>query len=308
MKKNYLIAVLALAASLGVSAQVLTVQSMEKVALPQGVRADQAMLSPDGTKIALTDFDGSLKLYDRSTDRVSIISRSGSMMDLAFNEDGTAVVYREASIDADGLRQVAVNSYNVATGMSRQLAAPARNLQALTVEGNIATAITDGTMRAAAASGSRVGAPAAPTAAPVPSIDRGRMYLTVDGVRTLFSPLGTSGMSYMWPSVSPDGTKLVFFAAGYGAYTCSLDGSNLTHLGWIYAPVWYDDNTVVAMVTRDDGQVTYQGEIVAVTADGSLRQTLTTPNVVAVLPDAAPGRISFTTADTGELYILHVAQ
>lgn len=308
MKKSYAIVALALAAALTGSAQVLTVQSLERVALPAGVRADQAILSPDGTKIALSDFDGTLKLVDRATGRAATISHSGSMMDLAFNSDGTAVVYREASTDADGLRHVAVNAYNVATGMSRQIAAPARNLQAVAVEGNVATAVADGRMKAASVSGSRVGAPAAPTTAPVPSIDRGRMYLTVDGARSLFSPLGTSGMSYLWPSVSPDGSKMVFFAAGYGTYTCRIDGSELTRLGWIYAPVWYDNETVVAMVTKDDGITTTQGEIVAYAADGSARQTLTPPNIVAVLPDTAPGRISFTTADTGELYILHVAK
>ena len=308
MKKSYAFVALALASALTATAQVFTVQSLEKVALPTGVRADQAIISPDGSKVAVSDFDGSLKLVDRNSGRVNTISRSGSMMDLAFNSDGTAVVYREASSDAQGLRHVAVNTYNVATGMSRQISAPARNLQAIAVEGNIATTVTDGRVAAAAVSGSRIGAPAAPTSAPVPSIDRGRMYLTVGGQRTLFSPLGTSGMSYLWPSVSPDGTKIVFFAAGYGAYTCSIDGSGLTRLGWIYAPVWYDNETIVAMITEDDGQVTYSGKIVAAAADGSAMQTLTTPNVVAVLPDTAPGRISFTTADTGELYIIHVAK
>lgn len=306
MKKIYLFAVLAMAMALPLPAQVLTVRSMEKVSLPSGVRADQAILSPDGTKIALTDFDGSLKLVDRTAGTVRTISRTGSMMDLAFNSDGTAVVYREASTDGAGLRHVAVNTYNISSGTSRQIAAPARNLQAIAVEGNIATAITDGHATAAAVSGSRTGAPAAPTTAPVPSIDRGRLYLTVNGQRTLFSPLGTSGMSYMWPSISPDGQRIVFFAAGYGTYTCRLDGSELQSLGWLYGPVWYDNNTIVAFDSEDDGEVTYSGQIIAARIDGSARQTLTPPSVVAVLPDTAPGRITFTTANTGELYILNV--
>lgn len=306
MKKSYFLAALAVAMAMPLSAQVLTIRSMEKVSLPSGVRADQAMLSPDGSKVVLTDFDGALKLVDRTAGTVRTISRTGSMMDLAFNADGTAIVYREASADGAGLRHVALNTYSIATGMSRQIAAPARNLQAVAVEGNIATAITDGRATAAAVAGTRTGAPAAPTTAPVPSIDRGRLYLTVGGQRTLFSPLGTSGMSYMWPSISPDGERIVFFAAGYGTYTCRLDGSDLKALGWLYGPVWYDNNTIVAFDSEDDGQVTYSGRIIAARIDGSARQTLTPPSVVAVLPDTAPGRITFTTADTGELYILNV--
>ncbi len=305
MNKHILVAVAAVLAFLPASAQLLQVQSMEQVALPQGLKAEQAILSPDGSLIALSDMAGTLKLVDRNNGTARTISNNGSMMDLAFNQDGTALVYREATTDANHLRHVAVNNYVVATGMSHQIAAPSRNLQAIRVEGNIATTVDNGRLAAAAISGNRIGAPAAPTNAPVPSIDRGHLYLTVNGERTLCSPLGTTGMSYLWPSVSPDGTKLLFFAAGYGTYTCNLDGSNLTRLGWLYAPVWYDNETIVAMKTRDNGRVTYEGAIIAAAADGSATQTLTDPGMIAVFPDTAPGRISFTTTD-GQMYILKV--
>lgn len=307
MRKFVLSGIMAAFAALMLPAQVLQVSSMEKVRLPQGVLAEQALLSPDGSKIALTDMAGTLRVVDRTANTVATVSTSGSMMNLAFNADGTAIAYREATIGSDRLRRVAVNNYVIATGRNVELLAPSRNLQAISVNGNIATTIADGAVRAAAMSGSRMGAPAAPTAKAVPGIERGRMYLTVDGRRILCSPLGTEGMSYLWPSVSPDGSKLLFFAAGYGTYTCNLDGSDLKSLGYLYAPVWYDDETVVGMRTEDDGRVTYKGEIVAATADGSAFQTLTEPSLVAVLPSAYPGKIAFTTTE-GEMYILNVSK
>lgn len=305
--KIILTLVSAVMASFAVNAQVLQAGIPQRVSLPQGVRAEQAKLSPDGTHIAITDMVGTLKVVDRTTSTVATVSTHGSMMDLAFNDDGTAIVYREATQGADNLRRVSVKSYVIATASNTEIAAPSRELQAVCVDGNVATLIDNGHAAAAAVSGSRVGAPAAVTTKAVPSIDRGRLYLTVNGKRTLCSPLGTAGMSYLWPSVSPDGSKLLFFAAGYGTYTCNTDGTGLKALGWLYAPVWYDDDTVVGMYSRDDGRVTYEASIIAAKADGSARQTLTDSSLIAVLPDAAPGRITFTTTD-GEMYIINVSK
>ena len=283
--KKLILSTLAVLAAMGLHAQLLKVESMERVRLPQGVRAEQAILSPDGNSIALSDLDGSLKVVDRRSGTARTISRTGSMMDLAFTADG--IVFREASTDGQRRRHVAVKSYRLSDGRTTELVAPSRNLQTVAVgsDGSV-LAVESGRMYAA---GNAVSAEAV---RPVPSIDHGLLYLNY-------------GMSYLWPSVSPDGNSLLFFAAGYGTYTCSLDGSNLRHLGWLYAPVWYDNSTVVGMRTANNGVVTTEGHIIATAADGSASQTLTEDNLIAVLPSATPGQISFTTTE-GEMYIMNV--
>lgn len=299
MKRNFLAAA-ALMAAFGLSAQVLEVQSMERVKLPEGQHAEQAILSADAKAVAYSDFDGTLNLLDRNTQTSTVISTRGSMMDLAFTSDGGAVVFREASTDARHLRHVSVKSFDIASRKVSELAGPSRTLQALDVQGATAVTVDGGRMRAKAA---RRGVAAA-QAAPVLSIERGLLYINLDGHRELASYLGTDGMSYLWASISPDGQRMLFFAASYGTYTCRLDGSDMRSLGYLYAPVWYDNETVVGMRTRNDGHVTTEGAIVATTLDG-VRQTLTEPSLVAVLPSARVGKISFTTTD-GELYILNV--
>lgn len=299
MKRNFLAAA-ALMAAFGLSAQVLEVQSMERVKLPEGQHAEQAILSADAKAVAYSDFDGTLNLLDRNTQTSTVISTRGSMMDLAFTSDGGAVVFREASTDARHLRHVSVKSFDIASRKVSELAGPSRTLQALDVQGATAVTVDGGRMRAKAA---RRGVAAAQPA-PVLSIERGLLYINLDGHRELASYLGTDGMSYLWASISPDGQRMLFFAAGYGTYTCRLDGSDMRSLGYLYAPVWYDNETVVGMRTRNDGHVTTEGAIVATTLDG-VRQTLTEPSLVAVLPSARVGKISFTTTD-GELYILNV--
>lgn len=299
MKRNFFAAA-ALMAAFGLSAQVLEVQSMERVKLPEGQHAEQAILSADAKAVAYSDFDGTLNLLDRTTQTSTVISTRGSMMDLAFTSDGGAVVFREASTDARHLRRVSVKSFDIASRKVSELAGPSRTLQALDVQGATAVTVDGGRMRAKAA---RRGAGTSQPA-PVLSIDRGLLYINLDGHRELASYLGTDGMSYLWASISPDGQRMLFFAAGYGTYTCRLDGSDMRGLGYLYAPVWYDNKTVVGMRTRNDGHVTTEGAIVASTLDG-VSQTLTEPSLVAVLPSARAGKISFTTTD-GELYILNV--
>ena len=304
MKKSLLTVAAALLAVFSAGAQLLEVQSMEKVALPEGILADQAMLSPDGQTIALTTMSGTLKLVDRAAGTARTISRTGSMMDLAFTADGKSVVFREASTDINHLRRVAVKTYNIATGATRTISAPSRNLEAVEIAGNTVATVESGVMRARSAAN---GETAARVSRAVPSIERGRLYITIGGERRLLSPLGTEGMSYLWPSVSPDGSRIAFYAAGYGTYTCRLDGSDLRCVGRLEAPVWYDNEILVGMRTRNNGVITTEGRIIATNLDGTESQVLTDESQIAVLPSASEGRISYTTTD-GKMFILNVSK
>lgn len=190
--KKLILSTLAVLAAMGLHAQLLKVESMERVRLPQGVRAEQAILSPDGNSIALSDLDGSLKVVDRRSGTARTISRTGSMMDLAFTADG--IVFREASTDGQRRRHVAVKSYRLSDGRTTELVAPSRNLQTVAVgsDGSV-LAVESGRMYAA---GNAVSAEAV---RPVPSIDHGLLYLNYGSTRTAVCPLGTDGMSYLWP-------------------------------------------------------------------------------------------------------------
>lgn len=301
MNKTLMTVSLSMFTAFAMQAQLLDVVSMEKVKLPEGIVAEQMLLSPDANKMAFTDFHGTLSVLDRTTRKVSQISKQGSMMDLAFTADGNNIVYREHSYDKNSRRLVAVKSYDISNASTRVVSAPSRRLEAVDVRGMSALTVDNGRAKVARAASTG----AVEKQWPVTSIELGQLYITENGKRRLVSPLGTDGMSYMWASISPDGSRLLFFAAGYGTYTCTLDGKDMHRLGYIYAPVWYDDDTVVGMKTKDDGRVTYEGRIVASNAEGTVFQTLTDDSLIAVLPSAAPGRIAFTTTD-GNAYIMNI--
>ena len=288
---------LALGFSLSAMAQVLDVASIEKVNLPE--QASVAAISPQGDYLLLTSATNQgLTKLDLATGQTQVLSTAPSAgHNVKISPDGKTVLYREGSFNDKHLRLSSLKSVNLATGQSQVLVKPTRDLQGYAVDGTSAGAVNKGKFSKKA-----IGAAKAQNL-PVLSIDKGRLMITIGGKTRELSPNGT-GFSYMWPSLSPDGTKVLFYQAAHGAYVCDLDGKNVRKVGKMRAPVWYDDNTVVGMIDLDDGECIYASTIVAATLDGTT-QTLTGDDTVAMYPHAAAGKIVFSTP-AGEAYIIHV--
>ena len=70
------------------------------------------------------------------------------------------------------------------------------------------------------------------------------------------------------------------------------------------AAKWYDNNTLVAMDSKDDGHFTTESTIVAYTLDGK-KQVLTNNSMIAMYPYVAANAIVFSTLE-GETYMLNV--
>ncbi len=294
MKKVLLTVALVLGLGLTASAQLLNVGSIDKINLPDGVKADHAYISPSGDYLVFSELGQSgLKSLDLNSGSVTVLSPAASGFDVNFSADGKQVVFRENSFN-NHRRFTSVKAYDMANAKTSTLVKPTRELQGVAVEGNTAVTVTSGRSSTRALNGTKASA-----SRPVFSIDRGMMYKTVNGKTSAFSPLGEGSFSYMWPSLSPDGQKVVFYAAGYGTYTCDLDGGNLTRVGTFIAPVWYNNDVIVAMVTENDGVTTTKSTIMAVAANGSETQALTDDSLVAVLPAVSGNTIVFTTVDGG---------
>jgi len=129
-----------------------------------------------------------------------------------------------------------------------------------------------------------------------------------DGQRTILTPNGQD-VNYIWASLSPDGTRIAFYSMASGrVYISDLEGNVLANLGSIDAPVWLTNDWVVGFNEVNDGREVTASHIVAVTADGRVRQDLTPPGgKIAMFPAVSPDgrRIAFNTLD-GNLYIMEV--
>lgn len=277
------------------------VASVEKVALPDGMTVSMAAISPDGSYAVISPLSASgLSRLDLSTKEVTEISKTGSPLMLEFSADGQNVLFRESTYDATHHRLVSLKAYNVKDGHSSTIVENSRSLEGYAASGQTAFAVENGKMRSRALGSSSQG-----TARPVLSIKYGRLCVSNNGETTTISPLGDQCNSYLWPSLSPDGKRIVAFGVGTGAFTCNLDGSEVQVLGMVRAPKWLDDQVVVAMEDFDDGRQTIASKIKAFAADGSESVSLTNEDVVAVFPTAATGKVAFTTP-AGEMYIINL--
>ena len=290
---------LALGFSMSAMGQVLNVTSIEKVNLPD--KAAVAAISPQGDYLLLTSATNQgLTKMDLNTNQCQVLSTAPSAgHNVKISPDGQTVVYREGSFNNKHLRLSTLKSVNLSTGASQVLVKATRDLQGYAVDATSVGAVNKGKF-----SNKAIGTAKAQKL-PVLSIDKGQLMLTVNGKTRKLSPNGDQ-FSYMWASLSPDGTKVLYYQAAHGTYVCNLDGSDVRKVGQMRAPVWYDDNTVVGMMDKDDGEFIYASTIVATTLDGAT-QTLTDDATIAMYPHAAAGKIAFSTP-AGEAYIINVTK
>ena len=297
---------LAFAATLTVGgwAQVFNVASLVPVALPPDVGSKVVAISGQGDFLLLTADDNSgLTKLDLSTGKTQNITRAaGAGYDARVSPDGKRVVYRENSFTSGYLRMVSLRSINLGSGQSRELVAPTRNLQGVGINNQAALPVTRGQVTAKGFEGK-----VSDKSGVVLSINNRQLMISRNGKTRNLSPNGKD-KSYLWPSLSPDGTKILYYVGAEGAFVCNLDGSNVKPLGMMRAPQWWDDSTVVGMYDQDDGEFVYASRIVAANLKGD-KQTLTPDSLIAMYPkvSAQAGKIAFSTPN-GKAYIINVTK
>jgi len=297
---------LAFAATLTVGgwAQVFNVASLVPVALPPDVGSKVVAISGQGDFLLLTADDNSgLTKLDLSTGKTQNITRAaGAGYDARVSPDGKRVVYRENSFTSGHLRMVSLRSINLGSGQSRELVAPTRNLQGVGINNQAALPVTRGQVTAKGFEGK-----VSDKSGVVLSINNRQLMISRNGKTRNLSPNGKD-KSYLWPSLSPDGTKILYYVGAEGAFVCNLDGSNVKPLGMMRAPQWWDDSIVVGMYDQDDGEFVYASRIVATNLKGD-KQTLTPDSLIAMYPkvSAQAGKIAFSTPD-GKAYIINVTK
>lgn len=277
MKKLFFLVALAISAM--ASAQILNVASVQKLSIPEG-DVKVAGLAPDGSYLLLTSGSNvGLQKYDFASGATTVITTAeGAGYNVQISADAKNVVYRESSLDANRTRHHSLKNQMLATGQTTTLVAPTRSLRSLAIGSNLQMA------------------------RPMVSIEDQQLMLTIGGTTTRFSPCGTN-CSYIWPSVSPDGQKVLFYVCGRGAYVCNIDGSDLTFLGHaLRAPKWYNNSVVIGMNDKDNGEVVVSSEIVVVNLNGQ-RQVIAGVN--AMYPYACNGKI-VCSGLSGETYLITI--
>lgn len=294
MKKLFL-SVLAIAGIATMNAQIANVESVTP--LLKGVESDMhhPVLSVDGSRLLFSscNYTG-LRMYDFNDNVVTKVSdeeRAG--FDATFSPDGSEIYF--VSQIREGVRNLRqVKKYNVAsrqiTEMTQQGRAVGRPVA--TTKG-FATTI-DGTLVATDKKTTRV------------RTEGAQLFITQNGVEKAYSPIENC-VGYIWASLSPDGNKVMFFAAAHGIVITDLNGNILAMPGNYEAPVWFGNNHIVAMNATNDGYNYHSSQIVLLSVDGSQKQELTKPESMTMNPTASfdAGKIVYATID-GRLYQMNI--
>lgn len=279
MKKTFLLFAIAFV-SMVAHAQVLEIVSMQQIA-PQGEKTGKIVgVSPKGDYLLLTNMDEQgLKRYDLNTQALTTICKAdGAGWDVKISKDGNTITYRQRNYEGDSrIVKFDIMTYNAAAGkIALQAKAQSGNEKLVDVTSNVAVSISEDL----------------------------ELVLTRNGKRIVLNPNGNEN-PYNWPSISPDGNKILYYVSNMGCYVCDINGTNVQFIArHCRAPQWYNNNTIVGMEDEDDGHDFTASALVAYTLDGK-SQTLVAKDKLAMYPYAAEGKIAFTTSK-GDMYLLTV--
>lgn len=294
MKRAVILALLTLAAS-AACAQVQAVR-VEPLNPGKGVwRAQQ--FGPDGTTLYLStpEQDGIWEYGLVSGELHQLVTDRAAGYGMAVSPDGQRLAYLRRSAAGDGTFRREIVVRNLRSGTS-SVALSARGLSLPAFSKN-------GAVMAATESGMTTTVSPAPGETSVLGIENTKILLLQGGKKVLFDPLGSG--NYIWPSLSPDRTRILAYDMSIGAFVCDLQGKLLARLGRRDAPVWTRDGRwVIYMEDRDDGERLLSSDIHFVSPDGKSTGELTaTPGIMEMFPVCSPteDRIVCSTPE-GALY------
>ncbi len=277
----------------------LRVVEVERLPTGEAGAWSQPRFSPDGGRLYFTrhDLNGiwEYRFEDRSLKQIT--EDPGSGYGFALSADGSRLAYRRTTVDRSSRRrtqEIVVTS--LVDGSSSTLTA-GRDLSLPAFSGDAVVYAGKETSR---------DQPGRPTPeVSLIGIQETKIALYVGGRTLLLDPLEEG--RYIWPSLSPEGDRILAVAMEGGAFICDLQGKVLSRLGRRNAPAWTRDGRwIIYMDDSDDGHRITGSDICFVSADGLQSGRLTvSEHFFEMYPDCSPvdNRIAFSTAE-GEILLL----
>ena len=242
-----------------------------------------------------------LSLLDPRRGSVTVISNeAGAGYEPSATADGKKIFYRN-DLFSENRKYSSVWCYDIPTGDREVLIEKGRDVNPPAVAGNSVLLISE--------SESRIEQKGIELKS-----GKDRSFLVIEemmpvlyrgGEKKSLMPNGEG--FYIWASLSPDGTKILYNYQGRGSFICDTEGRILHDLGRINAPKWFNDRLVIGMDDKDDGHMITSSELVFYSLGEKASKPLTaTSDRSEMFPFASGNRkIAFCT-DKGEIYIMKV--
>jgi hypothetical protein len=242
-----------------------------------------------------------LQLYDFSNQSVTTISTAaGAGFEPIFDAGNNRIFYRYSSFE-NGRKFDGMESYDVVSGNTVPMLSPRRELRQVRSYNNGFLVAADKQILKVT-----FGRTGNDDLYFVTTEDL-KMVLVHNGRKVYLNPLNMEESRYIWVSLSPDNSKILFTAAGKGTYICDLQGKILHSLRYLNAPVWYNARYVVGMEDKDDGHVITSSTVQLVNILTNERTQISRQGETAMHPTAAgaAGKVAYHTTD-GKIYVANV--
>ena len=247
-------------------------------------------LSDDGQWLLYSPTEAtSLMLKNLTTGAVTTVASKGYPgFDAIFGHDGK-VYYVTQERKKNGMIYRSGHCYDPATGKDKVVLKPQHGrVQAL----RSGTGVVINGERQFYRSNGNVGAYC---------YTRGDVLYLVDatGVTRALQPVSDSN-GYLWASLSPDGTKVLFEAASRGLFVCDLNGSIIADLGEFLMPCWYNNDYIIAM--SNAGNIRLEGSrIWLIGVNGETFKPISRKDERAVQPMVAGGKVVYSVIYSGQV-------
>lgn len=297
-RKTWLFLLVVLSTAL--SAQTINVSNRTQMQLT--TKAYYPVLSPKGDKLLFTsDGYNGLFLYNLADKKQLEISKdAGAGYEPLFDAQEAKIFYRKTSFE-NKLKMDAIESFEIAKSNKTLVLQPQRDLKQARNFNNGFVVTANRQLLKMTFGKNKQALPVYVTTQDL------KIYLYKEAKFSILNPLNQPESRYLWVSLSPNAKMILFTAAGKGTYVCDLSGKIISSLGYLNAPVWYDDNYVVGMQDKDDGQMITSSKILMFSVNGKVKAEISAANEIAMYPTAAgkASKVAYNTLD-GKIMLVDI--
>ncbi|MEW5844432.1 MAG: hypothetical protein AB1775_14335 [Bacteroidota bacterium] len=208
-------------------------------------------ISPDGSSLLYTkdNYQGLWSRNLKTEKTIKVSSALSAGYEPSFDETSGEIIFREDQF-IKGKRTTSLNSFNTSNKVKQVLEKGIRDLRICRSPQNIFQSyVNDTNAPVRINKGMSVQTTVAQKTV---YVDGNHITVSDNSSKKELQPMGEG--NYIWVSLSPDKTKLLFTFAGKGTYVSDLDGNILKVVGYANYPSWSaDGNWILFMKDLDDG-------------------------------------------------------